>query len=120
MNNRGTGTKYEMLAAEYLRDRGYGILEQNFRCRYGEIDIIAERNGVLVFLEVKYRGSACCGTPLEAVDARKQRRISRAAMYYYAGHGYGEERPCRFDAIGIDGSGTVVHVENAFEFQGWR
>lgn len=120
MNNRRTGTKYETAAAEYLRGKGYGILARNFRCRYGEIDIIAEKDGILVFLEVKYRGSACCGTPLEAVDARKQRRVCKAAMYYYAGHGYRDGRPCRFDVIGIDGEGTVRHVENAFEFQGCR
>ncbi len=120
MNNRTTGMKYETLAAGYLQEKGYRILVRNFRCRFGEIDIIAEDGGVLVFFEIKFRSSGQCGNPLEAVDVRKQRRISRAALYYYKENGYVKEQPCRFDVIGIEGNGFIRHIENAFEFQGWR
>ncbi len=116
MNTRKTGAEYEQIAAEYLQEKGYHILERNFRCRYGEIDLIAEQGETLVYVEIKYRGSMRCGNPLEAVDSKKQRRICKTAMYYYTYHGYEAERPCRFDVIGIDGNGAIMHLENAFEF----
>lgn len=118
MNKRQTGTEYENLAAQYLKEQGYAILEQNYRNRFGEIDILAKKDGVLVFVEVKFRSTNACGAPSEAVDIRKQRKISRTAFYYYAGHGYAENAPCRFDVIAICGDGTIQHIENAFEFQG--
>ena len=103
MNKRQIGTKYEEIAASYLKQHGYCILERNFRCRRGEIDIIARENGYLVFVEVKYRASAVCGSPLEAVDYRKQRNIIQVAQYYMLRHGYGTEVNCRFDVVAICG-----------------
>lgn len=72
MNTRKTGAEYEQIAAEYLQEKGYHILERNFRCRYGEIDLIAEQGETLVYVEIKYRGSMRCGNPLEAVDSKKR------------------------------------------------
>ena len=118
MNKRKTGAEYENLAAQYLKEQGYTILKQNYRNRFGEIDILAKKDEVLVFVEVKFRSTNACGAPLEAVDMRKQRKISRTALYYYAGHGYEENIPCRFDVIAIYGDGRIQHIENAFEFQG--
>lgn len=117
-NTRKTGQEYEAMAAKYLEEKGYGILERNYRCPYGEIDIIAKDGSYLVFVEVKYRGSAAWGIPEEAVDGRKQRRISRAALSYYGHHGYEQGIPCRFDVIGVDGRGMISHIENAFDFCG--
>lgn len=117
-NTRETGRKYEDVAVDYLEGRGYDILERNYRCPYGEIDVIARSGSYLVFLEVKYRGSTAYGSPGEAVDRRKQRRISRAALCYYGRHGYEQEVPCRFDVIGVDGRGEISHIENAFDFCG--
>lgn len=119
MNKRQVGAAREETAVSYLADKQYKILERNFVAPYGEIDIIAEKEGVLVFCEVKYRGSDRCGSPFEAVDARKQKRICRAALFYYAGHGFTGERPCRFDVIAVHGDGIVEHLENAFAFTGW-
>ena len=82
MNKRAVGTAYEKLAGEYLRQQGYEILEYNFRCRMGEVDIVAKDGEYLVFVEVKYRSSGRSGSPLEAVDRRKQRIISKVASYY--------------------------------------
>lgn len=113
MNQRRIGTKYEARAAEYLEGKGCRILEKNFRCRIGEIDLIAQDKGCLVFVEVKYRADASCGSPQEAVDARKQARILRAAQYYLLRHGYGTETECRFDVVAIQGS-ELTHIENAF------
>lgn len=98
--------------------QGYRILVRNFRNSYGEIDIIAEDAKTLVYCEVKYRSGSSCGDPLEAVDGRKQRRISRVALYHYAQNGYSRNRPCRFDVIGIYGDGSIRHIKNAFDFQG--
>ena len=92
-NTRRTGQKYEEMAVDYLQDRGYRILERNYFCPYGEIDVIARYGEYLVFVEVKYRGSSAYGSPWDAVDGRKQRRISRAALSYYGRNGYEQEIP---------------------------
>ncbi len=117
-NTWQTGRKFETVAADYLEGKGYDILERNYRCPFGEIDVIAKSGDYLVFVEVKYRGSSAWGLPEEAVDRRKQRRISRAALSYYGRNGYEQEIPCRFDVIGVDGKGGISHIENAFDFCG--
>lgn len=116
-NTRKTGQKYEEQAVAYLTDRGYVIVERNYKCPYGEIDIIARDGEYLVFLEVKYRRSDAWGSPGEAVDGRKQRRISRAALCFYGKNGYERDIPCRFDVIGVDGNEKITHIENAFDYQ---
>lgn len=85
---------------------------------YGEIDIVASKEEYIVFFECKYRSGNGYGDPLMAVDKRKQRRICKTALYYFAKHGYGTDRACRFDVIAIYGDDSVKHIENAFEFQG--
>lgn len=118
VNRRAVGASYEKLAGDYLRQQGYEILACNFRCRQGEIDIVAKEKGTLVFVEVKYRSSMAKGSPLEAVDAKKQRLISKTAAYYCYRYGYGENYPCRFDVVAVCGN-EIVLVKNAFEYQGW-
>lgn len=103
-NKRMTGSCYEELAAAFLTRQGYQILERNFYCRQGEIDLIARDGRYLVFVEVKYRKSGRSGAPAEAVNTRKQRRMSHAARYYLFSHGYPEETPCRFDVAAIQGA----------------
>ncbi len=117
MDKRAVGTAYEKLAGAYLEQQGYRVIEYNFHCRSGEIDVIARDGEYLVFVEVKYRRTAASGDPLEAVDLRKQRRISRAAAYYCLTHGYGESMPCRFDVAAVRG-GQICVVKNAFEYAG--
>ncbi len=111
-NKRRTGTRYEQAAGFFLEQIGYEVLEYNYRCRFGEIDIIAKDGICLVFCEVKYRSGREKGSPLEAVDNRKQQRIFRCASHYLAGRGL-EDVPCRFDVIGIEGT-AVTHIKNAF------
>lgn len=82
MNRRKIGQKHEELAAKYLEEKGYEILERNYRIRTGEIDLIARDDRYLVFVEVKYRKNLQMGDPLEAVDSRKQQQIYRTARYY--------------------------------------
>lgn len=116
-NRRKTGAKYEQVAAEYLREHGFQILQKNYRNPCGEIDIVAKKDAVIVFCEVKYRSGTRSGDPLEAIDRKKMRRISRAALYYCAEGRKDTEQEYRFDVIGIYGDGRIRHIENAFDFQ---
>lgn len=111
-NCREIGTAYENKAVLYLQEQGYQVIKQNFRCRQGEIDIIAKDREYLVFIEVKYRKNAYEGAALEAVTTQKQRRIIQAARYYLY-HIKCTERPCRFDVIAFEGK-EMVHIKNAF------
>ena len=113
MDKRKEGSKYEDAAAEYLENAGYKILERNFYTHFGELDIIAWKDGIIVFVEVKYRKSLKRGHPLEAVTKTKQQRIFKSAVYYLYKEGK-ENAACRFDVIGIL-DGSVTHIENAFE-----
>lgn len=76
----------ERLAAGILQERGYRILEQNFRCQFGEIDLIAEENEDLVFIEVKTRRGTICGLPEEAITNRKARKLQEVAICYLDAH----------------------------------
>ena len=84
MNRRQVGTEYERQAAAFLEERGCEVIERNYRCRLGEVDLIVRDGNYLVFVEVKYRQSERTGHPLEAVNPAKQRRISRTAVWYLA------------------------------------
>lgn len=114
-NKRETGDRYEQLAVGYLEDHGYSVIERNFRCRMGEIDIVAKEGGYLVFAEVKYRSGKGQGEPLEAVNFRKQQQICKAADVYRVKHGIADTVPCRFDVVGILG-GEVSLLPNAFSY----
>jgi len=105
------GRAGERLAAVQLESQGYRILETNFRCRYGEIDLVVEDECDLVFVEVKIRRGTASGMPEEAVDARKQRRLLQVAAYYLALHEY-DERSWRIDvvAIQLSSSGKLQEI----------
>ncbi len=115
-NFRRLGAFYEDRAARLLEERGYRILEKNYRCRIGEIDLIARDGRTLVFIEVKYRRTDSFGRPEEAVDARKQRTICRAADYYRMEHRIEEFCPCRFDVAVFLGEEMRL-LRNAFPYQ---
>lgn len=110
------GNDYEKRAGKYLEEQGYRILEYNFHCRTGEIDIIARQRDLLIFCEVKYRKNNAKGTPLEAVNHRKQQTISKVAMYYLTVHGLSNMN-CRFDVIGFQDD-EIIWIPNAFEYAG--
>lgn len=113
MDKREQGRRYELFAANYLQEQGYQILEQNFCCRQGEVDIIAREGRYLVFVEVKYRRDLQNRAPAEAVDFKKQQKIRRAAQYYLYKKRCGEEAPCRFDVVAIAGE-KVSLLRDAF------
>ena len=113
-NKRQTGSLYEKKAAEYLEKQGLFILEKNYRCRSGEIDLIAKEDSVYVFVEVKFRRDNRAGDSLSAVHTEKQKKIIKTAEYYLMMHCHCMEVPCRFDVVGIDGK-NIQWVKNAFE-----
>ncbi|WP_338033234.1 YraN family protein [Desulfobulbus alkaliphilus] len=116
----GTGQLGERIAAEYLTGQRYEILETNYRKPFGEMDIIAKDQGVVVFIEVKTRHvSAFCATALEAVDVRKQRRLSRIAREYLLSRRL-DDVPARFDVIAIvlnqkNQADKIEHIRDAFD-----
>lgn len=113
-NNRQVGEAQESQAVVKLEELGYQILQKNFRCRIGEIDIVARHQGYLVFVEVKYRKNRNAGYAAEAVNWKKQQVISRVADFYLRTHC--ERIPaCRFDVVAIDGEQILVY-ENAFSY----
>lgn len=112
-NHRATGSIYEEKIAAFLKQNGFVILERNYRCKQGEIDIVARDGKYFVFVEVKYRATEAAGFSLEAIDRRKALRIRNAAVYYLYSHHLSEETPCRFDAAGIDGD-EITYIKNAF------
>lgn len=101
MNKREIGTTYENLATKYLESNNIKILEKNFRCRFGEIDIIGMEKDTLVFFEIKYRTSNTTGYPEEAVHTRKQRTICKVADYYRMKKSISMFQPMRYDVIAI-------------------
>lgn len=116
-NKRAVGADYERQAAEYLQSLGYRIIAKNFRCRLGEIDLIAREGDYLVFVEVKYRADGKMGQPQEAVGFRKQQKICRVADYYRMRYGVLDTQPCRFDVAACMG-GTWEVIRDAFSYIG--
>lgn len=104
------GRRGEEIAAMYLQDRGYCILERNWRSGKLELDLVAEKDGVLVFVEVKTRHDEDYGSPLDAVDRRKQRHILLAADAYVCLKKC--DLPVRFDLISVLYDGENWHVEH--------
>ena len=97
---RGTGWDWERAAEKALVDAGYRILDRNFRAAAGELDLVAEENGVVCFVEVKGRGGLKFGSPEEAITAEKQRRIFRSAQMWLRRRRRLGAR-CRFDVVSI-------------------
>jgi putative endonuclease len=126
------GQRGEDFAVRYLKRLGYTIVARHVDLHVGELDIIAVDNGAksgrpakdrtIVFVEVKTRASDAAGTPAEAVDEERQRRMTRAALAYLKSHGL-LEYPARFDVLALvwpddAGEPTVEHIQNAFPATG--
>ncbi|MGI2293026.1 YraN family protein [Paenibacillus sp. GXUN7292] len=119
LDKKQTGQLGEQLAIAYFIESGYHILHTNWRCKTGEIDIIAENDGRVIFVEVRTRtGSGKYGTAAESVHNRKQQRIRLNAQYYLQSKKW-NDRPVRFDVIAIELGNTaqshqLKHIEGAF------
>lgn len=100
MDYRELGIQGEQVAAQLLETKGYHILEQNYRCRFGEIDIVAENRGEMVFVEVKTRSTAKFGRPADGVTEEKLYRMQRAAKHYVLFHSLTDVN-VRFDVVEV-------------------
>ncbi len=112
MRNKIFGRCGEAVAFNYLIENNYKILNTNFSCKLGEIDIIAQKDDNIVFVEVKARTSKLYGLPREAVTKEKQRHIKNTALFYLQKTN-NLDKFCRFDVIEIL-DGKINHIENAF------
>lgn len=113
LSTQADGGQAEALAATYLQRRGLRIVERNWRVRGGEIDLICDDRGTLVFVEVRLRRRSDFGGAGASITAAKQRRLILAARHYLAGK---PERPCRFDVLLLDGlaESNIEWIQNAF------
>jgi putative endonuclease len=114
---RGVGQEWESVAERHLKEAGYRIRARNVRMKVGEIDLIAEENGVLCFIEVKGRSGLGFGAPAEAITLEKQRRIFRAAEAYLQREKL-LDAVCRFDVVAIldpGDAGSVQILRDAFQ-----
>lgn len=116
MNQREMGSMGEELAQDFLKHRGYKILETNFLCRFGEADIIATCDGELSFIEVKTRGQELFGSPSDAVTYKKRKHIYKVAEFYLYKHQI-VDIPISLDVIEVyllnEGKTRIVHLRNA-------
>lgn len=122
MERRDLGRQGEQMAEQFLRARGYVLVARNYRCAYGEIDLVVRDRDTLVFVEVRTQSGPTFGDPLESVTQRKQRQIVKAALHYVVRHRV-ENHPLRFDVIGISWNNAapqIVHVKEAFELPSSR
>ena len=110
------GNRAEKKALKYLKQQGMKPIEENYLCRFGEIDLIMRHQDYLVFVEVRYRKSAHFGGALESIDRHKQAKLRRSAEHYLIRHKLSDS-PCRFDILCLQGNlekPTIEWIENAF------
>lgn len=115
-----TGKEGEKIAADFLKKNGYRIIDKNFRCPLGEIDIVAREKGAIVFVEVKTRQSSKLGYPEQAVGIRKQKKMSQLALWYLQKRKLADIS-ARFDVVAITmlPSGNEIKLfKNAFDYIG--
>jgi putative endonuclease len=112
MDRQALGREAEARAEAMLLAQGLTLVQRNYRCRGGEIDLIMRDGGQLVFVEVRYRRSASHGGALASVDTHKRRRLINAAQHYLLTSRWAG--PCRFDVVGLGGGGAGQWVRDAF------
>ena len=119
MNQVAIGKKYEEAAVLFLEKQGFLVIERNFRCRQGEIDIIGFHENCLVFVEVKYRRNHNRGSAEEAVGLNKQKRICRTSDYFRIRHKKYQAMQVRYDVVALtENEKNIKWYRNAFMYQG--
>ncbi len=115
---KSRGDLAEEQASHWLQSRGLKLMESNFHCRFGEIDLIMNEGSTLVFVEVRYRKQSRFGSAAESVNYRKQQKLLTTANIYLQKKGY-HDRPCRFDVLAISGSDQQQFnwIKDAFQAQ---
>lgn len=113
MNKRNIGSLQEDKAADYLINNGFKILERNYRCKIGEIDVIALKDNVIRFIEIKYRKTNDFGYATEAVSKKKQVKIIKTAQWYINEKKFGDDVSYSFDVIAIQGN-NIQYIFNCY------
>lgn len=118
-SGRERGQRAEVAAQHHLEAQGLRLVQRNYRCRRGEIDLVMEDGSTLVFVEVRYRGTSTYGTAEETVGQRKQARLVATALHYLQHTGQ-HSRPCRFDVVALtdgkaDNPAHLQWIINAFD-----
>lgn len=116
LNHISSGFTSEKEACNFLKAKGLQLITKNYRCRYGEIDLIMQENDVLVFVEVRLRSHMSYGNALESIDSRKQQKLLKSAMHYLQKHHLLDEVDCRFDVIGFSNN-TIEWIKDAFSYE---
>ena len=114
------GRKAERVSHKYLRNQGLKLIEKNFRCCYGEIDLIMQHRQTLVFVEVRYRKTKDFGLAQDTVNTRKQRKIIKSAQSFLLHKKMSNQCPCRFDIVAIHGTipdHKINWIKDAFNVQ---
>jgi putative endonuclease len=106
---RHKGAELELLAADYLTRQGLQLVQCNYHCRLGEIDLIMRDKGVLVFIEVRFRTRSDFVCPLTSINHRKQQKLLRTAAVYLKQHQLTDKVPCRLDVVGITNDQGELH-----------
>lgn len=117
MDNRSRGSEMEQRADQFLRDAKVWILAHNFRCRFGEVDLVGRDGEYLVFFEVKWRKDDSSGDAAEAVNERKQKKLCEVSDYYRMRHVDLAKLPVRFDVLAMEGE-EIRWIRDAFPYQG--
>lgn len=109
------GDLAEQQALQFLEEAGLRLIERNYRCRYGELDLIMGEGDTVVFVEVRYRRSSRFGGAAASVDHRKQRRLIATAQHFLQSHKTLRRRPARFDMVAVTEPNALEWIQNAFE-----
>ena len=115
---KALGDAAEQAAVELLERSGYRVVARNFRCAWGEVDVVAERGELLCFVEVRMRSTAAWGDPAHTVSWAKQRKVAKAALHYLLEREDAPRRMVRFDVVSVVGRGAqavVEHIPDAFD-----
>ncbi len=116
-NKKILGEAAETLVAHYLQQQGFQLIDRNFRCRLGEIDLIGTHQNQLLFVEVRFKSREDYGTPASSVNGRKQKKIIRTAQFFLQHYPAFANYACRFDVIAVtlqSGEPAIEWIENAF------
>lgn len=103
------GVEAESIALDFLKKQGMRLIARNYHCRNGEIDLIMEQSGTLIFVEVRYRNTSAFGSALESIDARKRSRIIQCASHYLSTQKIA--KPARFDVVALSPIGRDLNID---------
>ena len=114
-----SGKQAEQIAHDYLKAKGLRLIQANYRCRVGELDLVMLDGQVLVIVEVRYRKTSRIAGPMQTIDSHKRDRLALAARHFLMRHDHLRDMPVRFDVVGLTGSTarpSISWAKNAFEF----